>query len=101
MLCKHEVTGSIPVSSTKTQFANSHSLVLARRHSRLWRRPRDRPSSLSGLVLAGFMSLRARASSQKKGEAMMFDNKIDWVTRLEWGKSAARRASRKQSSERV
>ena len=83
MLCKHEVTGSIPVSSTKFWFANSHSLVLVRRHGKKWRRPRDRPSSLSGLVLAGFKSLRARLLSAKRKEAAMFDNEIDWVTRLE------------------
>ena len=101
MLCKHEVTGSIPVSSTKIWFANSHSLYLVRRHGKNVAPIQRQAVQPFGAGIGRFHEPQGSASSQKKEEATMFDNKIDWVTRLEWGKSAARRASRKQDSERV
>ena len=78
LLCKQGVTGSIPVSSTRT-----HSLLPD------WR--------LLGLgrgfnLEAGRFRLSRRFwqvsqpqgwSSSAKEEDLMFDNEIDWVTRLE------------------
>ena len=129
MLCKHEVTGSIPVSSTNLRFAKvvapkgkrRRTVRLARKASAIlirciWFAAIRKQHHL--LLLESMAPIQRQAvqpfgagngrfhepqgsgPAQKRGAAM-FDNKIDWVTRLEWGKSAARRASRKQDSERV
>ena len=77
MLCKHEVTGSIPVSSTK-----SYSQFLFTVPGSLPLRLSDidpETGRLRKRMPAGFKSLRARS---RQAGTMIFDNKIDWVTRL-------------------
>ncbi len=78
MLCKHEVTGSIPVSSTNILIRCIWFAAIERCGAdpetgrpafRGWHWQVSRASGL------GFLS--------KKEEETMFDNEIDWVTRLE------------------
>ena len=95
MLCKHEVTGSIPVSSTNILIRCIWLAAMAicgadpetgRPAFRGWFRQVSRASGL------GFLT--------KKEEAAMFDNEIDWVTRLErW--HVRREACELNDSERV
>ena len=79
LLCKQGVTGSIPVSSTK-----SHSLFPVRRHKKAaklssvtatWKQAARRKQSWA----AGFQEPQGSALPAK-GRALMFDNEIDWVT---------------------
>ena len=75
MLCKHEVTGSIPVSSTKSRscFSIDAFCVNAMASIQKQARASEQVSTASG------RDLKAQASRLK-----MFDNKMNWVTHLEW-----------------
>jgi hypothetical protein len=76
VLCKHEVSGSIPLSSTKT-----HSLFPDRRHfgdadlETGW-------ADLSRSGPAGFFTASGRALDDNNDKVWMFDNEIDWVKRV-------------------
>ena len=95
MLCKHEVTGSIPVSSTKT-----YSLFPDRRHKNNMNYvvgmndadPETGRASSSELAFGRFLAASGRAVTKEKDATVwMFDNEIDWVTRLERHLTAVRR----------
>jgi hypothetical protein len=108
VLCKHEVTGSIPVSSTKIEGVLLKGKLIRSSPPKpgsqilmhcFWfaaiRRQRDfllfesmAPTQRQaiqpfGAGIGRFQEPQGSAASQKKEGATMFDNEIDWVTRLE------------------
>ncbi len=108
MLCKHEVTGSIPVSSTNhcmeqalhaaaiafrysSSSSRSHSLFPVRR--RVKRDGNLETGSPAERIWADRFSEPQGSASSLKEEARMFDNEIDWVTHRNRDLSAERRIS--------
>jgi hypothetical protein len=73
VLCKHEVTGSIPVSSTKTH--SSYELFPVCRHTE---RDSNPEAGLPDGTIAGEQVSRASGLGfSVNGGAWMFDN--DWI----------------------
>jgi hypothetical protein len=73
LLCKQGVSGSIPLSSTRT-----HSLFPDRRHVG-WFDIRLTPIWKQARQLAGFSTAQGRAVRENDETVWMFDNEIDWV----------------------
>ena len=80
LLCKQGVTGSIPVSSTK-----SHSLFPGRRHQQPSNELLEAVTPTRKHVREGEQVFAAlgRTVIAASDEGEMFDNEIDWVMRLE------------------